>query len=365
MNGHQTPRPPAGPRRVPTRSRRTVAPTALLVAALVALLLAASLVVAGCGGKTAATTTAAPTTTLAPTTTAAPSTPAAPDTTAAPDTSSTLAEGTFPATVTDDNKNSVTINAKPMKIVSTAPANTETLFALGVGSRVVGVTSLDDYPPEVKNIAKIGDFQANTEAIMALSPDLVVGYSGNEEALAPVQKAGTPVLIMNPTTLDGIYANITTIGAATGATGAAAALIDVMKQDIKGIADKAAAATSKPTVFYAVDNTLWTVGPGSFVDELLNLLGVTNVADTPAGGAAAKSYYQFSAEQLVAADPDVILLPGSVYKSAQEFTSDPRFAGMKAVKNGTVKVIDDVLVTRPGPRIAQGLQIVADALGVK
>ena len=121
--------------------------------------------------------------------TAAPATTAAAATTTA-STAAQPAEGTFPVTVTDDNGNSVTINAKPMRIVSTAPANTETLFALGVGDRVVGVTSLDDYPPEVAGIAKIGDFQPNTEAIMALSPDLVVGYSGNEEALAPVAGGG-------------------------------------------------------------------------------------------------------------------------------------------------------------------------------
>ena len=80
---------------------------------------------------------------------------------------------------------------------------------------------MDDYPPEVASIEKIGDFQPNPEAITALDPDLVVGYSGNEEPLAPIKSAGTPVLIMNPATVDQIYANITTIGAATGATGKA------------------------------------------------------------------------------------------------------------------------------------------------
>ena len=199
-----------------------------------------------------------------------------------------------------------------MRIVSTAPANTEMLFALGVGDRVVGVTSLDDYPPEVADIAKVGDFQVNTEAIMALSPDLVVGYSGNEEALAPVQAAGAPVLIFNPTTLEGIYANITTVGAATGATAQAADLVESIKAQIEEVAEAAAAAGESPTVFYALDNTLWTCGPGSFVDELLTLGQRHQRGRAPgADGAAAQAYYQFAPEQLVAADPDVILLPGS------------------------------------------------------
>jgi iron complex transport system substrate-binding protein len=335
MNGH------SAPRRIPARPPHATFLPAFLVLALIVLLTAATLFAAGCGSADSTTTTAAAATTV--TTAAQP------------------AEGTFPVTVTDDNGNSVTVKARPTRIVSTAPANTETLFALGVGDRVVGVNSLDDYPPEVKNLPKVGDFQANTEAIMALSPDLVVGYSGNEEALAPVQAAGAPVLIMNPTTLDGIYSNITTIGAATGATGAAAALVEQIKTDIKAIADKHAQLTDTPSVFYAVDNTLWTCGPGSFVDELLSLLHVKNVADANTGGAA-HAYYQFSPEQLLAADPSVILLPGSVYNSADEFTKDPRFAGLSAVKNGKVFVIDDIIVTRPGPRIAEGLEVLAKAI---
>ena len=256
-----------------------------------------------------------------------------------------------------------TVESIPMRIVSTAPANTEMLFALGLGERVVGVTSLDDYPPEAAKIAKIGDFQPNPEAIVALDPDLVVGYSGNEEALAPIKTAGTPVLILNPATVAQIYTDITTVGAATGATGQATELVESIKAQMKSVGDAAAAAGDSPKVFFAVDNTLWTAGPGSFVDELLTLAHATNVAATPgADGAAAQPYYQFAPEQLVAADPDVILLPGSFYKSAEEFSADPRFAGLRAVKEGRVLVIDDVTVTRPGPRIADGLKVLAMAI---
>jgi iron complex transport system substrate-binding protein len=324
MTGHRTPRRPSARPDLPPSKRRQSRSTVLLLLLLLILAAATMVALAGCG-------------------------------------SDGNGAGAW-ATVTDDNGNTVTINAKPERIVSTAPANTETLFALGVGDRVVGVNSLDDYPPEVADIAKIGDYQANTEAIMALSPDLVVGYSGNEEALAPVQAAGAPVLIMNPTTVEGIYANITAIGAATGAIRAAADLVASLKNSIAEIGEAAKAAGDSPKVFYALDNTLWTCGPGSFVDELLTLAQAANVASTTAGGSAAQAYYQFTPEQLVAADPAVILLPGSVYKSADEFTSDARFAGLKAVKEGRVYVIDDVIVTRPGPRIAEGLKILMEAV---
>ncbi|MFH0916584.1 MAG: ABC transporter substrate-binding protein [bacterium] len=350
MSGHQAPcRTSAWLHRLLFRQhplrRIPLFPTLAIVA--VAVLVVGSLFAAGCGSAASDETT----------TTAAASVSTTASTVAEP------AEGTFPVTVTDDNKVSVTIDAKPMRIVSTAPANTEVVFALGVGDRLVGVTSLDDYPPEVADIAKIGDFQPNAEAIIGLDPDLVLGYSGNEEALAPIKTNGVPVLIFNPSTLEQIYANITTIGAVTGATGKAAELVDSVKAQIKSVSDAATAAGDSPKVFYALDNTLWTAGPGSFVDELLALARATNVAAAPgADGMAAQAFYQFAPEQLVAADPDVILLPGSTYKSAEEFTGDPRFASLKAVKDGRVLVIDDVIVTRPGPRIAEGLKILAAAI---
>jgi len=361
MSGHQAPcRTSAWPHRLLVKQHRLrpIPFSPILVVVAVALLLAGALFAVGCGSaasdETTTTAAAAVSTTAPAVSTTAP---------AVSTTASTAAEGTFPVTVADDNKASVTVSAKPVRIVSTAPANTEMLFALGVGDRVVGVTSLDDYPSEVAGITKIGDFQPNAEAIIGLDPDLVLGYSGNEEALAPIKSNGVPVLIFNPSTLEQIYADITTIGAVTGATGKAAELVDSVKAQIKSVSDAATAAGDSPKVFYALDNTLWTAGPGSFVDELLTLARATNVAAAPgADGAAAQAFYQFAPEQLVAADPDVILLPGSTYKSAEEFTSDPRFAGLTAVKNGRVLVIDDVIVTRPGPRIADGLKILAAAI---
>ena len=370
MNGHMAPRrATAGPevssprRRRHSRSFSCHSPI-LLVTLLLALLLAGALAIGGCGSDTTGATESETADTTAPVATTA----ASVETSEVPAETSTSTEAApaqeaFPVTVTDDNGTTVTISAKPERIVSTAPANTETLFALGVGDRVVGVTSLDDYPPEVAEITKIGDYQANTEAIMGLSPDLVVGYSGNEEALAPVAAAGAAVLILNPMTLDGVYANIATIGAATGVNDEAVALAESLGAAIADIATTAEATGESPKVFYALDNTLWTCGPGSFVDELLTLAHCTNVAAAPgADGAAAQAYYQFTPEQLVAADPDVVLLPGSTYAGADEFTGDPRFTGLKAVVDGNVFVIDDVIVTRPGPRIADGLKILAEAI---
>ncbi len=360
MNGHPQPhRQQMGP--VASYPRRHSALLPLLLVAALAVLLAGALFLTGCGSDEGTDDTA---TTAAPATS---STAAGADqTTSSAPTETTVAQpeaATFPVTVTDDKGTSVTISAEPMRIVSTAPANTETLFALGLAERIVGVTSLDDYPPEAADIEKVGDFTVNTEAVMALSPDLVVGYAGNEEALAPVTSAGAAVLILDPVNLEQIYANIKLVGTATGAQAKAAELVEGLKTEIKAITDATAGAASSPKVFYALDNTLWTAGPGSFVDELLTMVNATNVGSMGgADSAAVQPYYQFAPEQLVAADPDIILLPNTAYASVDEFVSDPRFADLRAVKEGNVVLIDDVIITRPGPRIGQGLLALATAV---
>lgn len=266
--------------------------------------------------------------------------------------------GTSFATVTDDNGSTVAIPSRPERIVSASPAATQILFALGVGDRVVGVNKWDEYPAEVVDLPKVADMQVNTEAVMVLSPDLVVGAAGQEEALATITTAGAPVLIFNPVTIEGIYTDITTMGKAVGAEDKAAAVIKSMRQTMKDISDAAAGKGESPTVFYAIDDTLYTCGPGSFVDELLTLASATNVAstsDAKAGGAQA--YYQFTPERLVAADPEVVILSGFAFTSADKFTSDPRLAGLTAVKEGRVFVLDgqyDKLLTLAAPRIVEG-----------
>ena len=363
MTGRPTPRRTTARQTLPWRQSRIPFATLAVLLAL-ALFVSAGLLVAGCGSGTAATTTVAPAATTA-------STAAAPETTttAAPVETTTSAaaqpaeEVTYPLTVTDDSGNSVTIKAKPVHIVSTAPASTEILFALGAGDRVVGVSSNDDYPPEAASIAKIGDYQPNPEAILALSPDLVIGYSENEEALAPVRDAGAPVLILNPATFEKIYGNIDLLGQVTGTAQKAAELVASIKAQVKAVSDAAAQFKFSPKVFYAVDATLWTAGPDSFVDGMLKMVGATNIGSMPGtDSAAAQTYYQLAPEQLIAADPDVILLPNTAYKSVDEFTKDPRFAQLTAVQAGHVYLVNDTIITRPGPRIAEGLKALLEAI---
>jgi len=360
MTGHPTPcHTKAGHRSLSEGQHRITLRSLLLATLLVAMLLAGALLVAGCGDDAVATET----TVTEPTGI----TGAEAETL----TSLTIETGipevagdVFPVTVRNGDGSTITIGQRPERIVSAAPSNTEILFALGAGDRVVGVTSLDDYPPEAAAIDKVGDYTPNPEAIMALSPDLVLGYASCQEALAPVEAAGATIMIFDPTTVNEIYDSISSIGAAVGTAEKSAGLINSIKAQIEEVSQATATAGEPLTVFYAVDNTLWTCGPGSFVDEMLTLANAVNVGSMQGVDAAdAQAYYQMSPEQLVAADPDVILLPtASGYANADEFATDTRFAGLTAVKEGRVYLIDDTTITRPGPRIGEGLKLLAQAI---
>ncbi len=105
-----------------------------------------------------------------------------------------------------------------------------------------------------------------------------------------------------------------------------------------------------------MDATLWTVGPGTFVDEMLKLANAVNVGAMQGNDGGAQQYYQFAAEQLIAADPDVILLPNTAFQSVEEFTKDARFAALTAVKDGQVYLVNDTLITQARPTYRRGLQ---------
>jgi len=306
-----------------------------LGALLCALLLASALALGGCGSADEVT-----------------------------DSTVAVASATFPVTVTDDNGDAVTIESQPERIVSTSPAATQILFALGVGDRVVGVNQWDDYPAEVVDLPKVADMQVNTEAVMALSPDLVVGGAGQEEALATIQAAGASVVVLNPATVEGIYNDMTVIGQAVGAEEEAAELIQSMRDDFERLSQAAAATGETPSVFYALDDTLFTAGPGSFVDELLALASATNIASDQDEAAASGGYYMLTPELLTAADPDMVIL-GAFYGGVDKFSSDPRFAGLTAVANGNVVELDaehDSLLTLAAPRIVEGFEALVSAI---
>jgi len=262
----------------------------------------------------------------------------------------------FPVTVTDDAGRSVTIDAKPERIVSLAPANTEILHGLGVLDRVVGVTTYDDFPPEVSSIAKVGDFVTpNLEAIVAANPDLVLVTTGIQaDVIANLEKTGAKVVAIDPQSLEALYTSIGTVGAVTGESAAAAAIVQDMKDELELIQDAIDAAPVRCFIEIAQE-PLFTAGAGTLINDLIEQAGGENVV-------VEEGYVAYSLEQLLTDDPEVYLATKGSMSDPAQIDARAGYGELAAVKTGRVYVLDDNLVSRPGPRIIQGIRQIAEAL---
>jgi iron complex transport system substrate-binding protein len=269
-------------------------------------------------------------------------------------------------TRTDGLNRTVKLHGTPQRIVSMAPSNTEILFAVGAGKQVVGRDHFSDYPAEVKSIKDIGGSMGNydTEAIVALHPDLVLaGEINTPEQVASLQQLGLTVYYLpNPTTLEGMFANLETVGQLTGHSSAAATLVNSLKLRVAAVDARIKPVTSHPTVYYELDATdptkPYTAGPGTFVDLLIARAGGNNVGSSLKG-----QWAQISMEQLVVANPSIIILGDSAYGTTPDSLKQRTgWGGLAAVQNGQIYPFDDNLVSRPGPRLVDGLEALAKLL---
>jgi iron complex transport system substrate-binding protein len=269
----------------------------------------------------------------------------------------TQAQPAFPVTITDDADRSVTIGSEPARIVSLAPANTEILFAIGAGDRVVGVTTYDDYPPEVADIAQVGDFAGpNLEAVAAAQPDLVLATTGVQgDVIAKLEELGATVIAVDPQTLDGLYESITEVGMATGEVEGAEQVVSDMKAEVAEI-EEAVSSEEPVSAFVEIgQNPLFTVGTGTLLHELVTIAGGENVV-------AEAGYVPYSVEQLVKADPAVYLATKGSSSEPAAIEARAGFSGIAAIKDGRIVIMDDNLVSRPGPRAVEGLRQIAEGL---
>ncbi|HET9852703.1 MAG TPA: ABC transporter substrate-binding protein [Candidatus Limnocylindrales bacterium] len=258
-------------------------------------------------------------------------------------------------TLTDDEGTEVTIPAEPQRIVSLTPATTETLFALGVGDRVVAkVEDIANFPPEAASIPVVATFAGvDIEQIVSMEADLVVsGGAGLTQgpAVEQLRRANIPVLVSYPTTLDAGLESIRQLGRTVGRPAEGETLAASVGRRLDELAAIASTATTKPRVFYEIDvtNGIFTPPADSIYGEMFRLAGAEPISGDVS--------YSISLEDLVAADPQVILLGDAAYgQSAETVAARQGWAGMTAVKEGRIHPIDDIVVTRPGPRIADGL----------
>lgn len=262
--------------------------------------------------------------------------------------SSSPAEG---VAVVDELGRTVHIPPRAERIVSLAPSVTETLFALGAGERVAGVTSYCDYPPEARLKENVGDtLKPNVERIVALKADLVIASTASqvESFVQRLEGLGIPVYVTNPRNIEGVLESINSIGALVGLAGAARELSDKLRSRIRSIESRIGRDT-RPSVFVILGTEpLITAGSGSFMNDLVSLAGGHSISADVNG-----DYPQYSLETAVAKEPEIIFLQAGGGDLPERLKQTP------AARERRVYRMDDDLLLRPGPRIVDGLEQMA------
>lgn len=299
----------------------------------VALVLAASLVLAGCGGTTS-TDDAGPAADSA--------SPAAAD---------------YPVVV-DTGDGEVTLDERPERIVSLSPSATEILFAIGAGDQVVAADEYSTYPAEAP-ATDLSAYDPNVEAIAGYEPDLVVVANDTDGIVAALRKLDIPTIVnAAPATIEEGYDGVAALGLATGHVDETADVVADMRAQVdEALAD---APREGLRVYHELDETLYAASSHSFIGSVYDALGATNVAD--AADKQQSGYPQLTEEAVIAADPELIVITDQVSYTADDVASRPGWEDVSAVRNGNIVTVDADISSRWGPRLPQLIEAVADAM---
>ena len=271
-------------------------------------------------------------------------------------------------TLVDGAGNVVTLTEAPQRIVSLAPSNTEILFLIGAGDSVVGVTDYCDYPYnftawiEAGNLTSIGSYYGpSVEPIVALEPDLVLASSGSLDAAASLTNLGYNVIVTEGKLLDEILSDILLVGRATYKNTEAAAVVTDMRARIDSVTNQLATATTTPTVYHEIwYDPIMSIGPTTFIDELIVLAGGENIFHD-----AATSWPVVSSEAIIEKNPDVMFFPDmymsttNFYDTIQAVKDRPGWSSITAVQNDAIYEIEADIVSRTGPRLVDALEAIA------
>lgn len=266
-----------------------------------------------------------------------------------------------PGTFTDDTGRQVNIEEVPERIVSFGPSITEILFALGLEDKVVGVTDFCDYPDEALSKPKVGNaWSPSIESVVELDPDLVFTVE-SEQFNSELEALGFAYIILDPEDFYSITDDIRLAGEVTGAVTEGEQLAKDMEDVIDDVIERVQGA-EELKVFIIVDatdpNMPWTAGGGSFIHDIITIAGGENIAAW-----VADDYVQMSIEEIVDAEPDIIvvqtMMGGVPTIATEELQEHIIWQQLDAVKQGHIYFIDGDLISRPGPRIVQGLEAIA------
>lgn len=266
----------------------------------------------------------------------------------------------YPITITDSTGTAITFNEEPSRVVSCAPSNTEIIFALGKGDKLVGVTNYADYPEEAKKIEKIGKMSPlNAEKIISLKPDVVFCFGGFQlkEAIK-LRKLGLKVVIFEPKTVEETLTTILDVGKILNAEAQAKEILkdfrgrlDLVSSNVKNISFE-----ERPKVFIgSMYEPIYSPGKGTFLNELIEIAGGRNIVTT-------NGWAKISPEFVVKANPDIVVIPVGVMsmtnleEAKEKLSKKEVYKNLKATKEGKIYFIDENIVFRPGPRLIDGIE---------
>lgn len=265
-------------------------------------------------------------------------------------------------TFTDDVGRQISLARPASRVVSLAPSATEILFAVGLTTEVVGVTTFCDYPPAAKAKPKIGSAIPNLEAIIGLKPDLVLAVKSEiirPDILAKLNQLTIPLFILAAKTVEEILGHIVTVGRLVGREREARLVMGTLTERVRAIRRRMASV--KPVrVFYVINSDpLMSIGSGSFIHQMLELAGGTNII-----GRTTIPYPKVSLEEVLRRDPEVLLFPVGASEGIPEHEQQRwrKWSTLSAVKQNRLRQVKAELVNRPGPRVVDGIDAIAQAL---
>lgn len=261
----------------------------------------------------------------------------------------------------DDAGRKIYLAKTPTRIVSLAPSVTEMLFAIGAGNQLVGVTQFCNYPPEALKKPKVGYANPNLESLVALQPDLVVAPNEvlKPDIVSKLEQLKIPVFVLAEKNVEDIFGHLQTLGRMVDRSTDANAVAMNLRRQIAEIRQRTEGVSPVRVLYVLNSQPLITVGPGSFIDQLIVLAGGVNVA-----GKSSTAYPRLSMEAVLQNDPEVLVFPVGESEgiSDSEQQAWRRWSTMTAVKQGRLHQIPADLLNRPGPRIARGLELLVNIL---
>lgn len=266
-------------------------------------------------------------------------------------------------TVTDDRGEELEFEQAPETIVSLIPSNTEIVFALDAGDQLVGVTDYDNYPEAAQDIERVSDsVEFNAEKIIQLDPDVVLAYSTGEEppALTQLEDADIPVFVIeSATSFDEVYGDIEQIASVLAKEEKGAEVIEGIQTQIEDIQERLAAVEEQKEVYVEISPSpeIYTTGKSTFMQEILDHAQVTNAFEDLEG------WPSISEEEVITRDPEVILTTVSYVEDAVgDIEARDSWSAVEAIENDEVHFIDSDITSRPGPRIGEAVQLVAETV---